>query len=113
MSALVTHLENIFAIDWASLGVIAGFCAIAAWFIKEYLAHPPLIIFVYPFMVFFGMVAHYLFIFSEAYPTKQIDQWLMWTIMASICGTILGILFMGCLAAARESLGTRPPRSVR
>jgi hypothetical protein len=36
-------------------------CACRLYFIKEYLAHPPMIIFVYPVLVACSSLAHYVF----------------------------------------------------
>ena len=34
----------------------------------------------------------------------------MWTILASICGNIVGIGLVACLAALRERVGSRRPQ---
>ena len=73
---------------WAS----SARCAlIAAFALKDYMANPIMVIFVYPVLFLFSVLIQYLFILGELYPPKKIDQWLMWTIMASICGNIIGI----------------------
>ena len=46
---------------------------------------------------------------TEQFNPKKIDQWLMWTILASICGTVIGIVAVTLLAALRERLGERRP----
>jgi glucan phosphoethanolaminetransferase (alkaline phosphatase superfamily) len=91
MSLLAHHLSNIVATDYKTIAIICLLCALVAYFIKEYLAHPPLIIFVYPVIVACSILAHYAFNFFEVYPNNRLDQWLMWTIMAAICGTIARI----------------------
>ena len=46
---------------------------------------------------------------TEQFNPKKIDQWLMWTILASISGTVIGIVAVTLLAALRERLGQRRP----
>ena len=75
---------------------LAVICAAAAFFIKDYLANPLLVIFVYPILLFFSILVQYFFNQLELYSPKKLDQWLMWTIMASICGTFIGTA-IGCL----------------
>jgi uncharacterized membrane protein YfcA len=113
MDKLISHLTSILSPDWATLAVVALLCAIAAYVLKEYLAHPPMIIFVYPVMIFCSLAAYYLFVATEQLNPKKIDQWLMWTILASICGTVIGIVALSLLAVLRERLGgpRRPPRA--
>ena len=109
MSTFISHLESIVHPDLATLGVIAVLCAIAAYAIKEYLAHPPMIVFIYPVMIFFALAGYYLFWAAEQFNPKKIDQWLMWTILASISGTVIGIVAVTLLAALRERLSKRRP----
>ena len=47
MSFLARHFNDILGTDWQTLAVIAVLCGFASYFIKDYLATPPLIIFVY------------------------------------------------------------------
>ena len=109
MSKFIFHLESILSPGWATLAVVALLCAIAAYVLKEYLAHPPMIIFVYPIMIFFAMAGYYVFLATEQFNPKKIDQWLMWTILAAISGTVIGAIAVGLLATLREKLGHRPP----
>jgi len=109
MSKVISHLESILSPDWATLAVVAVLCAIAAYVAKEYLAHPPMIVFVYPVMIFFALAGYYLFLATEQFNPKKIDQWLMWTILASISGTVIGVVAVTLLAALRERLGHRRP----
>jgi 4-hydroxybenzoate polyprenyltransferase len=113
MDKLISHLASILSPDWATLAVVALLCAIAAYVLKEYLAHPPMIIFVYPVMIFCSLAAYYLFVATEQLNPKKIDQWLMWTILASICGTAIGTVALSLLAVLRERLGgpRRPPQA--
>ena len=50
-------------------------------------------------------LAQHIFIQSELYSPKKLDQWLMWTIMASICGTIIGTGVVACIAVLRDREG--------
>ena len=104
MTSLFKHFENILSIDRPTILVICVLCALAAWVLKEYLAHPPLIIFVYPLLVVLSILTQYLLILGEVYIPQKLDQWLMWTIMASICGTISGVLLVAATASVREGL---------
>ena len=65
MSILIKHIENIVAMDWQTLVVLSVLCAFAAYFIKEYLASPPMVIFVYPVLLFFAILIQYIFIQVE------------------------------------------------
>jgi hypothetical protein len=107
MSFLIKHIDSLLAMDWQTLTVLAVVCAVAAYFIKDYLANPPLIIFVYPMLLFFSMVIQYFFSQAELYPPKKLDEWLMWTIMASICGTILGTGLIAGIAVLRDRSPSR------
>ena len=109
MTKFMSHLESIVSPDWATLAVVGVLCAIAAYVLKEYLAHPPMIVFIYPIMIFFALAGYYLFWATEQFNPKKIDQWLMWTILASISGTVIGIVVVTLLAALRERLGQRRP----
>ena len=51
MAFLAHHFSNIVATDYKTIAIICLLCAFAAYFIKEYLFHPPMIIFVYPVLV--------------------------------------------------------------
>jgi hypothetical protein len=123
MDKLISHLGSIVSPDWTTLAVVALLCAIAAHVLKEYLAHPPMIIFVYPVMVFCSLAAYYLLVITEQLSPKKIDQWLMWAILASICGTVMGIVAVSVAALLREKLGgprrrpppapSRPTRAIR
>ena len=106
MSLLAHHLSNIVATDYKTIAIICLLRALAAYFIKEYLAHPPLIIFVYPVIVACSILAHCGFNFFEVYPINRLDQWLMWTIMAAICGTIAGIGLITGAVITKERLSS-------
>jgi hypothetical protein len=108
MTFLIQHLEGLLSTDWRTLIVIAVLCGFAAYFIKEYLANPPMIIFVYPLLVLFSLLAQYFFMVMETFPPRKLDQWLMWTIMSTIIGTIAGTGLVACLVHLREWTGNRP-----
>lgn len=105
MDILIKHAEGLLSVDWRTLAVIAVLCGFAAYFIKDYLANPPMVIFVYPVLVFFSVLTHYLIVLAETYQTKKLDQWLMWTVLASIGGTFAGTLLVALLATLRERFG--------
>jgi hypothetical protein len=106
MAFLVHHFSNIAATDYKTIAILCLLCALAAYFIKEYLAHPPMIIFVYPVLVACSILAHYGFNLFEVYPNNRLDQWLMWTIMAAICGTIVGIGLITGAMIGKEKLSS-------
>ena len=116
MSKFISQLEGIVSPDWATLAVVALLCAIAAYVVQEYLAHPPMIIFVYPIMIFFALAGYYLFVATEQFNPKKVDQRLMWTILAAIGGTVIGSIIVTLLATLRERVAHRrppPPKPTR
>ena len=106
MAFLGHHFSNIVATDLKTIAILCLLCALAAYSIKEYLAHPPMIIFVYPVLVACSILAQYGFNLLEVYANNRLDQWLMWTIMAAICGTILGIGLVTGAVIAKEKLSS-------
>jgi|GEM_PF-5596310 len=113
MEFLVKHAEGILAVDWMTLLVIAALCGLACYFIKDYMANPPMIVFVYPVLVFFSVVANYAITLQQTYNPKKLDEWLMWTIMAAIAGTMVGTCLVAALAGLRERLIGRHPRQAK
>ena len=117
MNELIKHLNNIYAMDQATLGVLCVLCAVSAFALKDYLAFPIMAIFAYPVLVVCSVLVQYTFILGELYVPRRIDQWLMWTIMAAICGNIAGIALVAVLGRVRDAttrLGQRAaPRSLR
>ena len=107
MSFFSKHIDGLLLMDWQTLTLLAVICAVAAFFIKDYLANPILVIFIYPILLFFSVLAQYFFMQVEFYSPKKLDQWLMWTIMASICGTIIGTGLVVCIAVLRDRRGSR------
>jgi len=106
MAILAQHFSNILSADYETIGILCLLCALAAYFIKEYLANPPMIIFVYPVLVACSILAHYVFNLFEVYANSRLDQWLMWTIMAAICGTIAGIGLITGVVITKERLSS-------
>jgi hypothetical protein len=117
MDEVIKHLNNIYAMDQATLGTLCVLCAVAAFALKDYLAFPIMAIFAYPVLVVCSVLVQYIFILGELYVPRRIDQWLMWTIMAAICGNIAGIALVAVLGRVRDAttrLAQRPaPRSLR
>lgn len=105
MNMLLQHVHNILAIDRPTLIVICVLCGMASLFLKEYLAIPLMIIFVYPVLVLFSVLAQYAFILLELFSANRLDQWLMWTILASIIGAISGTLLVAAMSALRDRQG--------
>jgi hypothetical protein len=107
MSFLSKNIDSLLLMDWPSIILLAVICAIAAFFIKDYLANPLFVIFMYPVLLFFSIMAQHVIIQSELYPPKKLDQWLMWTIIASICGTIVGTGLVAGVAVLRDRASDR------
>jgi hypothetical protein len=104
MDELVKHLSNIYAMDGSSLAVIAILCAVSAYVLKDFMANPVMVIFVYPVVFLFSVLFQYGFIQAELYQLKKIDQWLMWTVISTICGNVVGIILVAALGRVREGL---------
>jgi hypothetical protein len=107
MTFLAKHLGEILSTDWQTLAVIAVLCALSGYFLREYLANPPMIVFVYPVLMLFSVIIQYVFVQAELFPPKKLDQWLMWTILAAILGNMIGILVVAGLATLRDRSGAR------
>jgi hypothetical protein len=108
MNGLLRHVEGLMAMDWSTVIVVCVLCGLASYFLKEYLANPPMIVFVYPVLVALSLLAQYIFTVNDLYALKKLDQWLMWTILATICGTIVGTVLVGGLVVLREGPGQTP-----
>ena len=104
MDEIVKHLNNIYAMDRATLGVICTLCVVACYAIKDYIANPIMVIFIFPVLLLFSVLIQYLFILGEMFSPRKPDQWLMWTVMASICGNIVGIALVASLGRVREAI---------
>ncbi|HWB43857.1 MAG TPA: hypothetical protein VG900_00285 [Hyphomicrobiaceae bacterium] len=117
MSVLLKHIDGILSMDVATLVVIAVLCAAASWIIKEYLSNPLMFMVVFPVLFCISVLIQYAFILGEFYAPNRIDQWLMWTILAGIGGTVLGTVIVGlcCMLqeARRKPFKPRPDPAVR
>jgi len=113
MSVLLTHVEGLMAMDWPTIIVVCVLCGLASYFLKEYLANPPMIVFVYPVLVGLSLLAQYLITISDLYSPKKLDQWLTWTILATICGTVVGTSLVGALVVLREGMGQKKAKARR
>lgn len=102
----VKELETLISLDWQTFAVLAVLCVLAAYFIRDYLASPPMIVFVYPVLVFCSYLVQQAFIALETYPTKKLDAWLMWTIMAAILGNIIATGLVAALGRLRDLIGS-------
>jgi hypothetical protein len=102
------EIEHLISMDWQTLVVLAILCVIAAYFIRDFLASPPMIVFVYPLLVLFSVLAQHGFLYLEAYPPKKLDAWLMWTVISAIVGNFAALLVVAVLGRLREMLGSRP-----
>jgi hypothetical protein len=107
MTFFLRHVNDLFAMDWQTLTVIAVLCGGACYFIKEYLSSPPMVLFIFPVLMLFSMLAQYSFIQLELFAPKKIDQWLMFTILASIVGTIVGLGLIAGVISLRERMEVR------
>jgi hypothetical protein len=103
MTVLLKHVDGILSIDLPTLIVIAVLCGAAAWVIKEYLSNPLMFLAVFPALFLISVLIQYAFILGELYVPNKIDQWLMWTILAGIGGTVLGIVVVGCCCKLQEA----------
>lgn len=106
MDEIIKHISNIYAMDRTTLGVMCALSAVAAFALKDYLASPIFAIFAYPVLLILSILVQYIFILWEVYPPRKIDQWLMWTIMASICGNIAGITLVAWFGRLRDAVST-------
>jgi hypothetical protein len=113
MDEILKHLYNIIEMDRATLAVIAALCVMSAFALKEYMANPVLIVFVYPILFIFSVLIQYGIISMEIFPPRKLDQWLMWTIMASICGNILAIAFVAGMGRLFDGAVPSRPKDQR
>jgi hypothetical protein len=100
------HFDSLLLMDWPTIICLAQICAVACFFIKNYLANPLFVIFMFPVLLFFSILAQYFFGQAELYSPKKLDQWLMWTIMASLVGTTIGTGLIAGIAALRDRSDT-------
>jgi hypothetical protein len=101
MDELVRHIDNICATDWQTLATILLFCAATALALKEYVA-PVLAILALPVLFLASVLAHYSFLVGQMYIPNKLDQWLMWTVLAAICGNTIGIAVVAAIGRLRD-----------
>jgi hypothetical protein len=104
----IKEIENLISMDWQTLLVLAVLCVLASYFIREFLAIPPMIVFVYPLLLALSVLAQQGFIYLEMYSPKKLDAWLMWTVISAIIGNFVGLLVVAGLGRLRDILGSRP-----
>ena len=61
-----------------------------------------MIVFIYPVLLYILHSGAIFLMQTDLYSPKKLDQWLMWTIMASIAGTIIGMGLIACIISARD-----------
>ena len=81
MSFFSRHIDTL--LNGHTIAALALIRTVAAFFIKDCLAHPCLVIFVYPFGVFFSSLAQYFFEQVELFTPHKLGQWLMWDVDAA------------------------------
>src|SRR5262249_32519341 len=64
---------------------MAPICAVAAFFIKDCLAHPPFVVFIHPFLLIFSILAQSFFRQAQLFTPKKLDQWLTRTLLTQTC----------------------------
>lgn len=101
MDEVIKHLNNIYAMDQATLGALCALCTVSAYALKDYLAFPIMAIFALPVLFLCSVLVQYMFILGEFYVPRKLDQWLMWTIIAAICGNMIGITVVAGLGHLR------------
>jgi hypothetical protein len=103
MTVLLKHVDGILSIDLPTLVVIAVLCAAAGWIIKEYLSNPLMFLAVFSVLFAISVLIQYGFILGGFYIPNKIDQWLMWTILAGIGGTVVGTVIIGGCCMLQEA----------
>jgi fucose 4-O-acetylase-like acetyltransferase len=91
--------------DWQTIAALALICAVAAFFIKDCLVHPPFVILTYPFLLVFSILAQHFLLQAELFTPKKLDQLLTYTLLASICGTLIGTGLLAAVAILRDRSG--------
>ena len=98
MEMLLKHLTNIVEVDEATMLIIIMICGLAVWLIRENLANPIMIIFIFPLIWFLSLLFYYIFANQELFMSNRIDQWLMWVLMAGSLGVSIGIALVAACA---------------
>ncbi len=98
METLIKHMTNIVEVDGSTFLVILMICCAAMWFIREGLANPAMIVFIFPFVFLLSLTFYYVFAQFELFASNKMEQWLMWAIMAGSLGVSIGIGSVALLA---------------
>jgi hypothetical protein len=109
MDELVRHIANISGMDWQTLAIILLFCVATAFALKEYVA-PVLAILALPVLFLASVLAQYLFLVAQMYIPNKLDQWLIWTVLAVICGNTIGIAVVAAIGRLRDRAVPLPSR---
>jgi len=99
MSFFSRHIDTL--LNGHTIAALALIRTVAAFVIKDCLAHPCLVIFVYPFGVFCSSLAQYFFEPAELFTPQKLGQWLMGTLLASTCGAFMGTGLLAAVAIVR------------
>jgi hypothetical protein len=99
MPTLMTHYNNIMAMDQQTWFMILGICCAAGFAIKNHLPNPGVLILITPLTFAVALVAQYSLIMLEIMPTAKIEQWLLACIVSSGIGTIFSIVVMAIVLA--------------
>jgi hypothetical protein len=106
---LAKHIHEILAMDRSTLGVICALCLVSAFALKDYLANPIMVVFAWPVLFLCSVLAQYSFMLLQVYAPNKLDQWLMWTVIASICGNMIGIAVVAGLGRLRDATTATAP----
>jgi hypothetical protein len=102
------HIDHLLQMDWQTIAALALICAVAAFFIKDCRAHPPVVVCLSPLLLIFSILAPYVFEPAELFTPKKLDQWLTWTLLASTCATLFGPGLLAPLSWVRDPF-RQPP----
>jgi hypothetical protein len=83
------HVDHLLYVDWQTIAALALICAVAAYFIKDGLAHPPVVLLVCLFLFNFSILARYFLREGERLQPRKRDPWLMWAILTTMCGPLI------------------------
>ena len=91
MTFLNKMMDDIMLIDSSTLGLIGCVAAIACIIIRNHLTQPIMAILIFPVMFGISVLTYYVFHLNELFMADKYDQWLLWTMLASTVGTVIGI----------------------
>jgi hypothetical protein len=105
MSFFSRHIDHLLQMGWQTIAALALICAVAAFFIKDCLAHPPVVLYAYPFLLIFSIPSPYVFERAELFTPKKLDPWLTWTLLVSTWGTLIARACWPPLSWVRDRSG--------